>query len=75
MKRSTKTYTKGKKMSNRQNPRTNGKSKPIQTKSPKHTDTHSQKEKLEKIYMYEKQRKRATKSINKSNDSKLYILN
>ena len=38
----------------------------------KHTDTHSQKEKKENIYVYNKKRKRATESINKStNDNKL----
>ena len=36
----------------RQNPRTNGKSKTIQTKSQKHTQTHSQKEKKGNIYIY-----------------------
>ena len=53
---SSKSYTKKKK--DRLNPRTNGKSKPIQTKSQKkHTHTHSQKEKRKKpnnkyIYKY-----------------------
>ena len=57
----------------RQNPRTNGKSKPIQTKSHKeaYTYTLTKREKEKNIYIYIK-RKRATKSINKyTNDNKL----
>ena len=57
----------------RQNPRTNGKSKAIQTKSHKeaYTYTLTKREKgKKKIYIYK--RKRATKSINNStNDNKL----
>ena len=66
-----KNYTK-KKM-DRQNPRTNGKSKPIQTKSHKeaYTYTLTKREKGKNIYLYIK-RKRATKSINKyTSDNKL----
>ena len=59
----------------KQNPRTNGKSKAIQTKSHKeaYTYTLTKREKGKKIYIYiKKKRKRATKSINKStNDNKL----
>ena len=60
----------------RQTPRTNGKSKAIQTKSYKeeYTYTLTRREKGQKImYLYiTKKRKRATKSINKStNDNKL----
>ena len=52
-----------------QSPRTNGKSKAIQTKSHKeeYTYTLTEREKGKKIYIYIK-RKRATKSINKSTD-------
>ena len=63
------------KKTDRQNSRTNGKSKAIQTKSHREAShTHSPKEKKEKnIYiLYIKKRKRATKSINNStNDNKL----
>ena len=59
----------------KQNPRTNGKSKAIQTKSHKeaYTYTLTKREKGKNIYIYiKKKRKRATKSINKStNDNKL----
>ena len=59
----------------RQNSRTNGKSKAIQTKSHKeaYTYTLTKREKGKKyIYLDIKKRKRATKSINKStNDNKL----
>ena len=71
---SAKNYTK--KGKNRRNPRTNGKSKAIQTKSPKeaYTYTLTKREKGKKyiyIYIYKKS-KRATKSINKStNDNNL----
>ena len=60
------------KKTDRQNSRTNGKSRPIQTKSHKeaYTYTLTKSEKGEK-YIYIK-RKRATKSIDKStNDNKL----
>ena len=63
---SSKNYTK-KKNTDRQNTRTNGKSKAIQTKSHKeaHTYTLTKGEKgKKKIYIYK--RKRATKSINTS---------
>ena len=59
---------------NRQNPRTNGNSKAIQTKSHKeaYTYTLTKSEKGKNIYIYIKKWKRATKSINKStNDNKL----
>ena len=63
----------------RQNPRTNRKSKPIQTKSHKeaYTYTLTKREKGKNIYIYVKgkkniyiyvKRRRATKSINKSTD-------
>ena len=70
---STKNYTK--KKPDRQNPRTNGKSKAIQTKSHKeaymYTLTKREKGKNIYIYLYFKKRKK-TKSINKStNDNKL----
>ena len=76
---SAKSYTKSKKKKDSLNPRTNGKSKVLQTKSHKeaYTHTHPQKEKKEKkmcIYIYKKikQRKRAAKLIRKStNDNKL----
>ena len=58
----------------RQNPRTGGKSKAIQTKSHKeeYTYTLTKREQGEKIYIYIKEVKRATKSINKStSDNKL----
>ena len=63
----------------RQNPRTYGKSKSIQTKS--HNEAYTYTLKLTKrvkgkknIYIYK--RKRTTKSTNKStNKNKLYILN
>ena len=67
-----KNYSKKKKKeTNRENPRTNGKSKPIQTKSHKEAHIYTQKEKKEKnIYIYKINR--ATKSINNStNDNKL----
>ena len=64
-----------KKKTDRQNPRTNGKSKAIQTKSHKeaYTYTITKREKGKRhISIHEKKRKRATKSINKStNDNKL----
>ena len=69
---STKNYTK--KNADRQNPRTNGKSKAIQTKSQKdaYTCTLTKREKGKIyifIYIY---KRRATKLINKSpNDNKL----
>ena len=66
------------KQTDRQNPRTNGKSKPIQTTSHKeaytYTLTKRKKGKKKKIYIYIyiKKSKRATKSINKStSDNKL----
>ena len=64
----------------RQNPRTNGKSKAIQTKSHKeaYTYTLTKREKGKKyMYLYiNKKRKRATKSIKKStSDNELLILN
>ena len=60
----------------RENPRTNGKSKAVQTKhTKKHIHTLTKREKGKKIYLYIKKknrRNRATKSINKStNDNKL----
>ena len=70
---SAKNYTRKKKTTDRQNPRTNGKSKAIQTKSRKevYTYTLTKREKGEK-YIYIYKWKRATKSINKStNDNKL----
>ena len=68
---STKNYPKTKnKKTDRQNSRTNGKSKAIQTKLHKEaqTCTHTKREKGKNIYLYIKKikRKRATKSINKS---------
>ena len=69
---STKIYTKTKqnKKTDRQNPRTNGKSKAIQTKSHKeaYTYTLTKREKGKKKYVYIKKKKRkgATKSLNKS---------
>ena len=64
-----------KKKTDRQNPRTHGKSKAIQTKSHKeaYTYTITKREKGKRhISIHEKKRKRATKSINKStNDNKL----
>ena len=65
---------KTKQKTNRQNPRTNGKSKAIQTKSHKEAYTYTLiKRGKENTYIYlKKRRKRATKSINKStNDNKL----
>ena len=60
----------------RQNPRTNGKSEAIQTKSHKeaytYTLTKREKEKTPKNLYIKKKRKRATKSINEStSDNKL----
>ena len=53
------------KKKDRQSPRTNGKSKPIQTKSHKEAYTYTHKKRKRKnIYIYK--RKRATKPINKS---------
>ena len=51
----------------RQNPRTGGKSKAIQTKSHKeaYTHTHSQKEKKEKNIYILKKKKEESKQINK----------
>ena len=69
-----KTILKKKKTTDRQNPRTNGKSKAIQTKLHKeaYTYTLTKREKGKKIYILKKKRRRATKSINKStNDNKL----
>ena len=68
---STKTIVKKKK--DKQNPKTNGKSKAIQTKiTQRSIPIHTHKKKKEKkIYMLKKWKK-ATKSINKStNDNKL----
>ena len=69
---SAKKYTKKK---DRQNPRTTGKSKAIQIKSHKEafTQTHKKrKRKIKCLYIKNKRRKRATKSINQStNDNKL----
>ena len=71
---SGKNYTKKqKRKTDRQNPRTNGKSKAIQTKSHKEAYTYklTKREKGKKIYIYKK-RKRATRLINKSTiDNKL----
>ena len=71
--RSTKNYTKNKKQKmGRQNPRTNGKSKAIQTKSHKEAYTYTLTKREKGKYIYIKKRKRATKSIKKStNDNKL----
>ena len=68
---STKNYIK-KKTTDRQNPKTTGKSKAIQTISHKEAYTYTlTKGEKGKKYIYIK-RKRATKSINKStNDNKL----
>ena len=58
----------------RQNPRTNGKSKPIQKKnhSKKHTYSLTKREKGRKKKHIYKERKGASKSINKStSDNKL----
>ena len=51
---SAQNYTKTNKKKNpdRQNPRTNGKSKSIQNHTQKHTHTHSQKEKKGIKYIY-----------------------
>ena len=74
---SAKNYTKKRKKTDRQNHRTNGKSKAIQTKSHKeayiYTLTKREKGKYIYICLYIlKKRKRATKSINIStNDNKL----
>ena len=80
---SAKKYTKNKqtnKKTDSENPRTNGKSKAIQTKSHKEAYTYiltkrgkGKKNTYIYIYIYIKlKRKRATKSINKStNDNKL----
>ena len=61
-----------KKKMDRQNPKTNGKSKAIQTKSHKKAFAYTlTKREKGNIYIYIK-RKRATKSINKcTNDNKL----
>ena len=70
---SAKNYVKKKERKNKmdsQNPRTNGKSKAIQTKSHKEAYTYTlrKREKGKNIYM---KRKRPTKSINKpTNDNK-----
>ena len=58
---------------NRQSPRINGKSKPINTKSHKRAYTYTLRKrgKGENIYFFFKKRKRATPPINKStNDNK-----
>ena len=57
----------------RQNPRTNGKSKAIQTKSHKEVYTYTlTKREKGNIYICKIKRKRATKSVNKStNDNTL----
>ena len=70
---STKDYTKKKKIKDRWNPRTNDKSKAIQTKSHKEAYTYTlTKREKEKKNLYIKKRKRAIQSINKStNDNKL----
>ena len=72
---SAKNYTKqNKTKKNRQNPRTNGKSKAIQTKSHKeaYTYTLTKREKGKNIYIKKIFKGRATKSINKStSDNKL----
>ena len=76
--RSAKNYTKkkkNKKTKNRQNPRKNGRSKAIQTKSHEEAYTYEltkrEKGKITYIYILKK-KKRATKSINKStNNNKL----
>ena len=61
----------------RQNLRTNGKSKAIQTKSHKEAYTYTLTKREEgKNYILKKKGKTPTKSINKStNDNKLSILN
>ena len=74
-KKTNKRTTPPKKM-DRQNPRTNGKNKALQTKSHKEASTYTltKREKGKKLYIYikKKRKKRATKSINKStNDNKL----
>ena len=69
MLRSAKNYTKKQQQKmDRQNPRTNGKSRAIQTKSHReaYTYTLTKREKGKKICLYIKKKKRATKSINKS---------
>ena len=58
----------------RQNPRTNGKSKAIQTKSHGsiHILTYQKRKRKKKISIYKKKRKRATKLIKKAtNDNKV----
>ena len=71
----TKNYTKTKqKKTDRQNRRTNGKSKAIQTNSHKeaYTYTITKREKEGKNIFFLKKMKRATKSVDKStNDNKL----
>ena len=72
---SAKNYTKKKeRKTDRQNPRTNGKSKTIQTKITQgsiHIHTYKKRKWKKHIYILKK-RKRSTKSINKStNDNKL----
>ena len=62
---STKNYTKKNKKMDRQNPRTNGKSKAIQTKSHKeaYTYTLTKREKGRKIHIFKK--KEESNQINK----------
>ena len=77
----TKIYTKTnkqatKKKTARQNPRTNGKNKAIQTKSHKETYTYTLTKRVKAkntyIYIFKKRRNSATKSINKpTNDNKI----
>ena len=56
----------------RQNPRTNGKSRAIQTKSHKEAYTYTLTKREKGKHIYIKKKKRATKSINKStNDNKV----
>ena len=64
----------GKKETNRQYPRTNGKSKTKEIKSHKETHTHTLTKRKKKKNQ-NKKRKRATKSINKpTNENKHYKL-
>ena len=72
---SAKNYTKkNKPKENGQNPRTNGKSKAIQTKSHKeaYTYTLTKREKGKKIYLYLKKKEESNQINNKTtNDNKL----
>ena len=69
-----KTILKKKRKTDRQNPKTSGKSKATQRKSHKEAYTYilTKREKEKKICVLKKKRKRATKSVNKStNGNKL----